>query len=305
MIDESEYGLLQCHNKGCGKKYRESDNSDDACIFHPGKPVFHDAYKSWSCCKQRSTDFTVFLNYPGCTRSHHCNIKPQAEKLEVTTKLQPGEVIEVNNQPKKIQERPRQDEPTMQLKAIVAPSLKSALDKKQTVSEKEADPSADKISEGTPCQNRGCKCSFSTQKDIQKECVHHPGYPIFHEGMKYWSCCNKKTSDFTEFLNQKGCATGQHCWKHDKVLYDWYQTGSNVYITIYAKLVNPERSLIEANHTIVKAFLIYGDDEKQYNKSITLEGVILPEKSLVQYLGTKIEIKLKKFDTNSWNKLEL
>ena len=73
----------------------------DACMFHPGEPVFHDAYKVaimliydfafsyniissiyyrsvdesftlimlsilkiWSCCKQRSTDFTVFLNHP-------------------------------------------------------------------------------------------------------------------------------------------------------------------------------------------------------------------------------------------------
>lgn len=48
----------------------------EACQYHPGFPVFHDALKGWSCCKKRSTDFTDFLNIPGCTRGHHSNVKP-------------------------------------------------------------------------------------------------------------------------------------------------------------------------------------------------------------------------------------
>ena len=39
--------------------------------------------------------------------------------------------------------------------------------------------------------------------------------PIFHEGMKYWSCCNRKTSDFQSFLEQAGCERGAHKWKKD------------------------------------------------------------------------------------------
>ena len=31
-------------------------------------------------------------------------------------------------------------------------------------------------------------------------------------GMKYWSCCNKKTTDFNQFLAQKGCTEGAHQW---------------------------------------------------------------------------------------------
>lgn len=49
-------------------------------------------------------------------------------------------------------------------------------------------------------------------------CDHHPGVPVFHEGMKYWSCCNKKTSDFNAFLEQVGCSQGKHCWIKETVI---------------------------------------------------------------------------------------
>jgi hypothetical protein len=29
------------------------------------QPLFHDGKKEWSCCKQRSHDFSDFLNLPG------------------------------------------------------------------------------------------------------------------------------------------------------------------------------------------------------------------------------------------------
>lgn len=38
--------------------------------------MFHDALKGWSCCSRRSTDFTEFLNIPGCTNGRHSNEKP-------------------------------------------------------------------------------------------------------------------------------------------------------------------------------------------------------------------------------------
>jgi len=31
-------------------------------------------------------------------------------------------------------------------------------------------------------------------------CQHHPGVPVFHDALKGWSCCKKRTTDFTEFL---------------------------------------------------------------------------------------------------------
>ncbi len=58
---------LTCNNRGCGKRYNPRDNPPDskACVFHPGAPYFHDAYKGWSCCGKKCTDFTEFLNVPG------------------------------------------------------------------------------------------------------------------------------------------------------------------------------------------------------------------------------------------------
>lgn len=31
-----------CRNKGCGKTFKEKDNHETACSFHPGPAVFHD-----------------------------------------------------------------------------------------------------------------------------------------------------------------------------------------------------------------------------------------------------------------------
>lgn len=42
------------------------------------------------------------------------------------------------------------------------------------------------------------------------ECRHHPGVPYFHDAYKGWTCCNKKSVDFTEFLNIKGCELSCH-----------------------------------------------------------------------------------------------
>lgn len=41
-------------------------------------------------------------------------------------------------------------------------------------------------------------------------CCYHPGEPFFHDAYKGWSCCKKKSVDFTEFLNTKGCAFSKH-----------------------------------------------------------------------------------------------
>lgn len=50
------------------------------------------------------------------------------------------------------------------------------------------------------------KCSYC----FSDACRHHPGTPFFHDAYKGWSCCNKKSVDFTEFLNIKGCQVSQH-----------------------------------------------------------------------------------------------
>mmetsp|Transcript_9423 Transcript_9423/g.21521 ORF Transcript_9423/g.21521 Transcript_9423/m.21521 type:complete len:343 (-) Transcript_9423:879-1907(-) len=63
--------LRPCKNKGCDAKFREVDNNDKACTFHPGAPVFHEGRKEWGCCKKGSHDFDEFLSFPGCTVGPH------------------------------------------------------------------------------------------------------------------------------------------------------------------------------------------------------------------------------------------
>lgn len=41
-------------------------------------------------------------------------------------------------------------------------------------------------------------------------CCYHPGEPYFHDAYKGWTCCKKKSVDFTEFLNMKGCTMAKH-----------------------------------------------------------------------------------------------
>ncbi len=64
-----------CYNRGCGKKFVPTEDGgegrDGECLHHPGAPFFHDAYKGWTCCNRKATDFTEFLNFPGCTRGRH------------------------------------------------------------------------------------------------------------------------------------------------------------------------------------------------------------------------------------------
>ncbi|GAA5862174.1 hypothetical protein JCM8547_007763 [Rhodosporidiobolus lusitaniae] len=63
------------------------------------------------------------------------------------------------------------------------------------------------------CTRRGCGQSFNPGDNSQATCSFHPGFPVFHEGLKSWSCCNstsKPVTDFDEFMAIKPCATGTH-----------------------------------------------------------------------------------------------
>ena len=56
--------------------------------------MFHDALKGWSCCSRRSTDFTEFLNIPGCTNGQHSNEKPPEPEKKASAEVNCPEVTE-------------------------------------------------------------------------------------------------------------------------------------------------------------------------------------------------------------------
>lgn len=146
------------------------------------------------------------------------------------------------------------------------------------------------------------------------KCLYHPGVPIFHEGMKYWACCQRKTSDFETFLSQEGCETGNHLWFKPKnenqsedpgktCRFDWHQTADTVVITIYSKLPNPQKSKIQANSVKINILVVFSVKEKVFSKEMILYNPIEVGNSFVEFTPSKVEVSLKKKESVSWPKL--
>jgi len=262
------------------------------------------------------------LNIPGCSKGYHNPEKPKQPEKVVEKPLDLGEVITEElpklmkqRDPDTILERPRDDEPKIKLKSTVAQSLKAALKRlKEKMKEEntEKDINEDTIQVGAPCKHNGCEKKYLGENAPHGECNYHPGYPLFHEGYKFWTCCNKRTSDFNEFLKQGGCEVGKCIWmkpseiaeKKSVCRYDWHQTSKTIVISIYAKCCDPDKCVVESNQTSMKASVAFNGGVNVFELEVTFNGVIVPEESSVEYLGTKTEIKFRKRDQFSWPKLE-
>ncbi|KAJ8407159.1 hypothetical protein AAFF_G00288350 [Aldrovandia affinis] len=309
---------LLCYNKGCGDRFDDAKNSDDACLHHPGVPIFHDALKGWSCCRKRTSDFSEFLSIKGCSRGRHSNKKPQ-EPLQPEVTSEKGNLLAskpeiIYQGPKSAEalekERPSSDEPRSPLQVKVSPSLAQVLEKldisnREAAQKKEIQAAVP----GTRCKNSGCKMVYQGPETDAETCTHHPGAPVFHEGYKYWNCCCIKTIDFNAFLDQKGCTTGKHSWvpKQDKKTvacrHDWHQTGNQVVVTIYAKNAIPEQSSVEANRTMLTTRIQF-ENNKIFHRDFHLWGVVDVSHSSVSMVPSKVEVTLRKANSVAWGKLE-
>ena len=74
---------IKCLRLGCMKKYKASENSETACSYHNGKPIFHDLKKGWTCCNQIVYDWDEFKLLKGCQVGSHSNVKPESQKEKV------------------------------------------------------------------------------------------------------------------------------------------------------------------------------------------------------------------------------
>lgn len=150
-----------CYNKGCGKQFDLTDNGPESCIYHPGNPVFHDAYKGWSCCNKRSTDFTQFLSFPGCAKGVHSNVKPpEPEKPALKEELlENKQTIEIKKTPELTPRPDPNSKPLVELDRTVAPSLVTSLEKLTQAMKSLPldDENRTNIPLGTPCKNSSCK----------------------------------------------------------------------------------------------------------------------------------------------------
>lgn len=248
-------------------------------------PVFHDAYKGWSCCKKKSINFTEFLNFKGCTTGKHSEEKPEVQEKSqqsevdldsIIHKAQPSTPIQTN-----VMKRPSFDAPLVTIQPIVNPTFKQQIDSLDpSNSSNKSKINGGEVDVGTACKRGGCTVTYESVETNRSDCVHHPGVPIFHEGCKFWSCCKKRTSDFQAFLNQVGCTTGKHLWHKVedsstvKCKWDWHQTASSVVVVIYAKMYDYARSYVKLNPIHLEAKLVFPQQNNQtFSIDLELRGV--------------------------------
>jgi hypothetical protein len=166
----------------------------------------------------------------------------------------------------------------------------------------EQDPEGVAVPNGAKCKRLGCNAVFPGGERPEKEkCVFHPGVPIFHEGSKGYSCCKRRVLEFEEFLKIKGCAENRHLYvgapKGEEELVtcrnDFYQTYTNVIVSIFAKKVEKESAVVKfEERTLTVDFKM--DGGKRFRNEYPLFGPIDPEKSTFKIMGTKVEMNLKK-----------
>ncbi|KAJ2711514.1 hypothetical protein H4R19_003211 [Coemansia spiralis] len=68
-----------CKRSGCSATYASdaASRGPEQCVFHPGRAVFHEGTKGWTCCKPRATDFDEFMRIAGCARGPHLFVGTQ------------------------------------------------------------------------------------------------------------------------------------------------------------------------------------------------------------------------------------
>ena len=242
---------LKCVRNGCqNREYTEATNNAQACCYHPGNPIFHEGSQGWSCCKPRTCHFDDFIKIKGCTNGPHTTVKetlqtkPETPDKEPQLPIfkEPKVVVDVPTEQKIKElssERPARDSAMITPSIKCTPSLKKAVDQKlKAIAEQKLEKTDDdKIAEGTECFRSGCKETYPSKSP----CFYHPGNSIFHDALKFWSCCERKTTDFQSFLNQEGCTRKTfHKWKgapaYLNVKNDWHQTGQNVCCNIYRQV---------------------------------------------------------------------
>ncbi|CAJ0584171.1 unnamed protein product, partial [Mesorhabditis spiculigera] len=304
-LDDGHF--VQCYNKGCGLKFDPTINDPEACTFHPGPPYFHDAYKIWNCCNKKSTDFGTWLSYKGCAKGPHNSEKPvDVVKVSATKEIRPEkeeDVIVWNGLNKPAERGGKSGEP-VPIKMETTAGARAAIER---FNEQVGSNSNEGLLKGAPCRNAGCSTTYDGSEMDGLTCVHHPGVAIFHEGMKYWSCCRKKTSDFGAFLEQKGCETGTHLWtrneKVDKLREDWFSSNGIVTINLYCKGALPESLRATTDGLCLSLSFVHGFGSKQSELQYELFGEISASESLIRIGERKVEVILKQSEVGSWPRL--
>ena len=152
----------------------------------------------------------------------------------------------------------------------------------------EQDPADAAVPAGAKCRRLACGHAFAggARDRAAEKCVFHPGAPIFHEGSKGYSCCKRRVLEFDEFLKIAGCAEDAHLYvgapksaaEEELVACrnDFYQTYTNVIVSIFAKKVDKDHAKIEFAERELRVDLPMPDN-KHFRCVYPLYGPITPE----------------------------
>ncbi|KAL7146444.1 hypothetical protein ABFS83_06G041700 [Erythranthe nasuta] len=209
-----------CQRIGCNSMFSEHDNPDGSCTYHEA-PRFHDGMKEWSCCKQRSHDFSLFMDIPGCKTGKHTAEKPVLAKAAAAPKRPvpvsaPTPVANLSSKDscsrcrqgffcsdhgshaRQLNPKPASSETKPDIQEIQPPQPKPQ--PKNVVD----------INQTQICKNIGCGQSFKEKNNHDTACNYHPGPPVFHDRMRGWKCCDIHVKEFDEFMSIAPCTKGWH-----------------------------------------------------------------------------------------------
>ncbi|KAJ0972730.1 hypothetical protein J5N97_020689 [Dioscorea zingiberensis] len=204
-------GAVRCQRIGCDASFTEEDNADGSCRYHDS-PIFHDGMKEWSCCKQRSHDFSLFLAIPGCKTGKHTTEKPAVTKVSpnpqkpivpVSQTIKNDATCSRCRQGFFCSDHGSQTKPS---NPVLLPCLKDNAEKDKPAPVKKRI----NLNEIQTCQNKGCGKAFKEKDNHESACEYHPGPPVFHDRMRGWKCCNIHVKEFDEFMNIPPCTKGWH-----------------------------------------------------------------------------------------------
>jgi suppressor of G2 allele of SKP1 len=88
-----------------------------------------------------------------------------------------------------------------------------------------------------------------------------------------------------------------------KMRYEWYQNQTHVTVSLFVKNVKKEQCKIDIKQKQIDASIDLGGGS-EFNLDLDLCDTIIPEEAVIQYLSTKVEIKLRKANGNKWETLE-
>uniref|UniRef100_A0ACD5Z5Z3 Uncharacterized protein n=1 Tax=Avena sativa TaxID=4498 RepID=A0ACD5Z5Z3_AVESA len=210
---------FRCQRIGCDAVFTDDDNPDGSCHYHPNAPMFHDGMKEWSCCKQRSHDFSLFLAIPGCATGKHTTEKPVTKAVSLNTQkaaLPKAAPIQSSKQGVESEacsrcrqgffcsdhgSQPKPQKPVAVNGANTEPVEKSSVPQPK----KKVD-----LNEPRICKNKGCGKTYKEKDNHDAACEHHPGPAVFHDRNRGWKCCDIHVKEFDEFMEIPPCTKGWH-----------------------------------------------------------------------------------------------